>query len=384
MMELPTATFIEALAHDANLSPKAVQVLHSSGARSPEAVLSLLKAFPSLSTGKLFNASELSNRVLHLGGANVQTLLSAQHGILSLKRRGTPAGFGAVPPPQARWKKGDRVPVTPAPHSMGAAMAPAPVPLEGPAIDVRGCLPWPVRDQGDRGTCVAFAVTALREQLLCETQGGIVDLSEQFLYWAIKSTGIDSIPNQDGTWIEFALQALRTQGICTEAEWPYDPTAIPGNVSHGGQGAPSAPAIAQAASFACKPDVWRNTYGTTGHANAVLQELRSGRPVAVSLPVFHDALRADVNNWTTDVGWAFGHVIDPPETSVADGGHAVCVVGFEPDPSEPKGGYFTIRNSWSEEWGFDLPVTGYHGPEPGYGQISASYVDNFLWEYGQL
>ena len=40
----------------------------------------------------------------------------------------------------------------------------------------------PVRDRGQRGTCVAFGSVALREYLL----GSQDDFSEQFLYWACK------------------------------------------------------------------------------------------------------------------------------------------------------------------------------------------------------
>ena len=40
-----------------------------------------------------------------------------------------------------------------------------------------------------------------------------------------------------------------------------------------------------------------------------------------------------------------GRVLDPPPGSIANDGHAVCVTGFAPDPGEPAGGYFVIRNS---------------------------------------
>jgi len=43
--------------------------------------------------------------------------------------------------------------------------------------------------------------------------------------------------------------------------------------------------------------------------------------------------------------------------------------------NEKMGGYFNFRNSWGVEWSKYLPTTQYHAPEPGYGEISASYVD---------
>jgi hypothetical protein len=80
-------------------------------------------------------------------------------------------------------------------------------------------------------------------------------------------------------------------------------------------------------------------------------------------------------------------VLNPPPTAVASDGHAVCVTGFHPDALEPKGGYFTFRNSWDIVWGAQAPspaASGYCAPEPGYGDISATYVDDYIWEIFQL
>ena len=80
------------------------------------------------------------------------------------------------------------------------------------------------------------------------------------------------------------------------------------------------------------------------------------------------------------MGTLYGRVLDPPPTSVVAGGHAVCVTGFEPDASERVGGWFIIRNSWNNGWATQSPAPGYYSPEIGYGQISATYIDQYLWE----
>jgi C1A family cysteine protease len=90
------------------------------------------------------------------------------------------------------------------------------------------------------------------------------------------------------------------------------------------------------------------------------------------------------DNWATNVGWSYGFVLDPPPASVVSGGHCVCVTGFVADEAKPLGGYFILRNSWSAQWGSLLAAAGYLAPEAGYGQISASYVDQYLWELGRL
>jgi hypothetical protein len=122
----------------------------------------------------------------------------------------------------------------------------------------------------------------------------------------------------------------------------------------------------------------------------VLGLLGKNRPVAVTLPVFKDPL-GRTDNWNTRVARTYGRVINPPPTSLAVGGHAVCVTGFRPDAAEPHGGYFVFRNSWGVSWASTAPASAvlggagtYFSPEPGYGDISASYVDSYLWEVLQL
>jgi hypothetical protein len=104
--------------------------------------------------------------------------------------------------------------------------------------------------------------------------------------------------------------------------------------------------------------------------------------VVITVPVFQDpAFEHGPNTWTTNVGWSYGVVIDPPPRSIVVGGHAVCVVGFDPDGSEELGGYFIVRNSWGVTWALNAPYPERSlAPEPGYGVLSASYVEDFLWE----
>jgi len=140
--------------------------------------------------------------------------------------------------------------------------------------------------------------------------------------------------------------------------------------------------------------IWRhpavhNSYNarpTPGVAAAVLNQLtNTKRPLAISLPVFADPLdTTGRDNWNTPIALQYGRVIDPPPTSIVIGGHAVCVVGFVPDQGEQTGGYFIFRNSWGRSWAQAVPSAQYSSPEPGYGDISATYVDKYLWEMCSL
>lgn len=245
-----------------------------------------------------------------------------------------------------------------------------------------------VKDQGRRGTCVAFAVTACAEHHF-ET----FPLSEQFLYHSMKTLPGALCPNEDGSRICEGARALAARGICRNDHWPYDPSPIGGNISH--QDRPVRPSPDRNAESDAQVRVHSSsapyvpTQPPIGVAQQLYDMLVKG-PVAISLPVFRfvDG-NQKLNNWVWGQAESFGVVLDPPirpPTSklvmVQSGGHAVCVVGYQRDPMANGGGVFIIRNSWGTDWGKHLPdrVDGHHAPAPGYGQVSALYIEEYLWE----
>jgi Papain family cysteine protease len=351
-----------------SLSPSEEAVLRAAGVRSFEDVDSLLRYFPSITKAGVRRrdiSASISMRLNHVyAGASPQGSNPVW----------PPVAYGAEQPPGVSWAIGAEVPIPPigSGPSGGTALPPS------GKIDLRFPL-WPIRNQGGRGTCVAFAAAACAEIGLMGSVASPTDLSEQFLYWAIKTRTTDPWPNLDGTLLQFALEALSGTGICDEPQWPYNPNIIPNNVSHGGTGDPRASAVATGKTNCCAGPTYRRS--PAGGASLVLDALRTGTPVAISLPLFGDHPAAPTNNWTTTSGWLWGRVLDPPPTAVITGGHAVCVTGFEPDPGESLGGYFTFRNSWSPTWASDAPSPGNgYAPEAGYGEVSATYVDKYLWE----
>src|SRR2546423_878632 len=88
----------------------------------------------------------------------------------------------------------------------------------------------PVRDQGNRGTCLAFATTTAHEAARLRARGGErEDLSEELLYWACKQIDGDF---RSGTRPESAARALRETGQPRAALWPYDGDRDDGNSSY--------------------------------------------------------------------------------------------------------------------------------------------------------
>ena len=73
-----------------------------------------------------------------------------------------------------------------------------------------------MKDQGDRPTCVAFAVSSLHEYSVDVVSTGqklvTLDLSEEFLFFGCKQE--DGLKGIAGTTIEAASEWLKKKGQC--------------------------------------------------------------------------------------------------------------------------------------------------------------------------
>ena len=91
----------------------------------------------------------------------------------------------------------------------------------------------PVKNQGNLGSCVGFAVTAMKEwqeriEHEAEVEAGKRDnrkdpnwdLSEQWTYYMSKE--IDPWPTEEGTSIRYAMRVLNKVGVPVEKAWPYN------------------------------------------------------------------------------------------------------------------------------------------------------------------
>ena len=219
------------------------------------------------------------------------------------------------------------------------------------------------RDQGSRGTCVAFASVAFLEFHLAEGSAKTVPLSEQFVYWACKET--DKLPKVVATYLHVARRVLATRGACRAAAWKYE--TLPVGPTEG-QGPPR-PGVEQEA----KQSVWKQSK-TLRRAQIVdidqLRERLDARvPIVFSVRTFR--------NWDFQVVQETGEIPMPLPGATPDGGHAIVLVGYELNPTAPGGGAFIFRNSWGMDWS---RLRGRHGG--GYGTLFFDYVkDNALEGY---
>jgi hypothetical protein len=255
----------------------------------------------------------------------------------------------STPPPSANALQ----PATVMGITFGAPLPNAvPSPAELSLIDSH--MP-PIKDQADRGTCVAFtSVVCLEYHLSRFGQQPALDLSEQFQYWNMVTT--TSQRN-----LVSAYPLLTGQGICREKTWPYYGKVIAGNETQGPVPANSA---AEAAGFRC--DQVRQV--PPQDVAAIQDELRKGRLVGIGIAVYDSWFESGTVRQYGNITMPFPGEV--PQTI----GHAVTLVGYANDAEYAGGGYFIVRNSWDHYWGTQS-VFG-----PGYGTIPYAYISKHNWD----
>lgn len=209
----------------------------------------------------------------------------------------------------------------------------------------------PVRSQGDRGTCVAHAVLAVREQLEIAVQSPAdLDLSEQYVYWWCKAH--DNIPKVSGTYLSVGMRCLAEMGVPLEDAWPY----VSVETEDQGQGPPPAAVAAGDPAFR----TWKTEQFSRNDIDGIKACLCEGRTVAFSVPVY--------DSWyASSSASRWGKITLPLPGETSKGGHAMTLVGYQDDADAPGGGYFLVRNSW-QPWSWDGAW------RPHYGYIPYAYI----------
>ena len=194
------------------------------------------------------------------------------------------------------------------------------------SIDLRPRLP-PVRDQGPRGTCVAFAVTAAHALARSAGAGGCEDLSEEALHWNCRQRDRD--PTR-GAAFTVASDVLREIGQPLAATWPYDG----GRDEDGPTYVPPREALDPRYCFRAR------LIEISPEPGNIRECLANGQAVALGIPIFLSFLTAPM-----------GRVALPTATDPPAGKHAVLAVGWDDDPAQ--WATLVFRNSWGSEWGMD-------------------------------
>ncbi len=364
-----SSEFLRGLVASRVLRESEAAQLQMFGVRSLPSALSAVQAFPAF-----FNGLDLPALQSRLARASPASLAAFGRAKKRIAEAGEQLRCGVRP---GRPEDGDAIRATVAPISTPAESSESPL-VHGPRIPGPS-VAWPVKSQGARGTCVAFASVACME-----TPAG-PRLSEQFLYFAIKTHSQDPWPAEDGTRLKYMQQALGNHGVCEEGEWRYEPEHVPGSVSQANH-PPPGPQPTQAARHQASRRCNRGSpVLEIERAQMLYDRLRTAQYVAAEFAVFQLA-GSPVTNWSSPEADATGVISEVPPTASGTswevvGGHAVCVVGYEPDAYAPGGGWFLFRNSWSGAWAADFsdPASGRVSTQAGFGQISAQQVERFGW-----
>lgn len=185
------------------------------------------------------------------------------------------------------------------------------------SVDLRPKMP-PVWDQGQLGSCTAFALTAAVAFLHGFTG------SQLWLYY--KERVMEHTTRQDaGAMIRDGIKVLAKAGLPPEPAWPYDIAKFARR--------PPAKTYKQA-----KQELI-GEYRRLSTVDDYLDCLASGSPFVVGITVFE--------SFESDAVAATGKVPMPGSSEQVLGGHAICVVGYQAD------GSFIVRNSWGTGWGMD-------------------------------
>jgi|SaaInl4_135m_RNA_FD_contig_123_11895_length_1666_multi_4_in_0_out_1_1 C1A family cysteine protease len=222
-----------------------------------------------------------------------------------------------------------------------------------------------VDDQGNRGTCVAFATAAAMEALLGDK------LSKEYLYSRYKKGDVVKTCNGHGLDFFQAKKVLETDPIPKEKLWGYlNTTSTPGN----GVGV-------------CPGNPPKNAKKNAKFKASGVYQLSSNHEyfgkAVVNNPKFIEAWIAGGYDVVIGVGVAWKHkknamglfdmkgVIDVKKVNgkpaKSQGGHAMLFVGYERTGKENiGGGYFLVKNSWGKN----------HG-DNGYLKISYDYIREY-------
>jgi C1A family cysteine protease len=193
-----------------------------------------------------------------------------------------------------------------------------------------------VRDQGQCGSCWAFATTANAESVWAISSGELLDLSEEYLVDCATGVGYFNM-GCDGGNPDSALKYMINYGQCSESSYPYTSGVTK-----------TAGACQKCSSAGVK---FTSCYDVAPKDQLALKASVSKQPVVI-------AIEADTRYFQS---YSTGILTDATKCGT-NLDHAVEIVGYG---TENGIDYWKVRNSWGTSWG-----------EAGYVRIQRSSSTN--------
>jgi KDEL-tailed cysteine endopeptidase len=179
----------------------------------------------------------------------------------------------------------------------------------------------PVRDQGQCGSCWAFATTANAESVWAIYSGQLLDLSEELLVDCASGVGYYNL-GCNGGQPDSAFKYMINNGQCLESSYPY----VAGTTKTAGS----------CHSCSAAPAHFSACYDVAPKDQVSLKGAVSKQPVAI-------AIEADTFYFQSYAGG----ILDSTKCGTTLD-HAVEIVGYGEDNGKK---YWNVRNSWGSTWG---------------------------------
>ena len=207
-----------------------------------------------------------------------------------------------------------------------------------------------VKDQGQLGSCTAFASVALMEYNRKKLENSSENSSEKFTYYVTRVDMLKYDANEDtGAYLKDAIASLVQYGTCPESLCPYDNSFIV---------KPSNDAYTQALNYQVV------TYAKILDGNTRAERLKS---LSECKQMISDGYGLVAGFVCFDNIWSAveGVIPLPAITGKVIGGHAIFLCGYDEVNQR-----FKFKNSWSHSWG-----------DQGYGYLPYEYLlQGYMWD----
>ena len=225
-----------------------------------------------------------------------------------------------------------------------------------PKADLRKFM-TPVQDQGERHTCIPFAISAIYESYYLLVKKSHLNLSTQCLYYQCKQ--LDLFPDTEGTSILCAIDVLKKYGVCESSQWPYSGKKDANNVCQ-------LPQPENCQPFVCKRTQFRKfrikDYVGLSDIIDIKWALDNNHAVYVEIPAYKSWLQ--YNTYTEQTGEI--NLPLPNDFKKTLGNHAICLAGYD-----DKTNSFFFKNCWGKKWAKNSTY------EEGYGTLPYEYISKY-------